>query len=72
MFDALARAIEPKDLCTLIYTSGTTGEPKGVMLTHGNIAANQNYAAAESTLVPLMLASLFCPCRTLLPGRWIT
>ncbi len=47
MFDALARAIEPKDLCTLIYTSGTTGEPKGVMLTHGNIAANQNYAAAE-------------------------
>ena len=36
----------PKDLATLIYTSGTTGEPKGVMLTHGNIAANQNIAAA--------------------------
>lgn len=25
------------DLATIIYTSGTTGEPKGVMLSHGNI-----------------------------------
>lgn len=25
------------DLATLIYTSGTTGQPKGVMLTHGNL-----------------------------------
>ncbi len=47
MFDALARSVEPKDLATLIYTSGTTGEPKGVMLTHGNIAANLNYASAD-------------------------
>ena len=42
VFDALAHSVEPKDLATLIYTSGTTGEPKGVMLTHGNIAANQS------------------------------
>ncbi|MDJ0729120.1 MAG: AMP-binding protein [Crocosphaera sp.] len=26
-----------KDLATLIYTSGTTGQPKGAMLSHGNL-----------------------------------
>ncbi len=33
------RAVEPGDLVTLIYTSGTTGPPKGVQITHSNIAA---------------------------------
>jgi long-chain acyl-CoA synthetase len=47
VFDALVRSVEPNDLATLIYTSGTTGEPKGVALTHGNIAANQNFAAVD-------------------------
>jgi len=47
VFDALVRAVGPKDLATLIYTSGTTGEPKGVTLTHENIAANQNICGAD-------------------------
>jgi len=61
VFDALVRSIEPKDLATLIYTSGTTGEPKGVALTHGNIASNQAIAAADFTFDQNDLCISFLP-----------
>lgn len=33
-------AITLDSLATIMYTSGTTGNPKGVMLTHGNLLSN--------------------------------
>jgi long-chain acyl-CoA synthetase len=35
-------AIHDDDLAVLMYTSGTTADPKGVMLTHGNLLAETN------------------------------
>ena len=39
-------AVDPEDTVALPYSSGTTGLPKGVMLSHRNLVANMEQAAA--------------------------
>ncbi len=59
--EAIARAVQPDDVATLIYTSGTTGTPKGVILTHGNIASNLNVTRQLVDVGPSDLCISFLP-----------
>jgi len=45
-------AVAPDTLALLMYTSGTTGKPKGVMITHANLAANAHAISREHQLGP--------------------
>jgi long-chain acyl-CoA synthetase len=60
-FEPIGRSAQPEQLATIIYTSGTTGVPKGVMLTHGNMASNINYALREFGFDQSMSCVSFLP-----------
>jgi long-chain acyl-CoA synthetase len=50
--DERVAKIEPTQVATLIYTSGTTGPPKGVMLSHHNIAWTATKAVELNSFTP--------------------
>jgi long-chain acyl-CoA synthetase len=56
-------AISQDDLFSIIYTSGTTGNPKGCMLTHGNMlwTARQAEATLRKMVQPDDTTMLFLP-----------
>ena len=56
-----ALSISAEDVATIVYTSGTTGEPKGVVLTQGNLTSN---ALAAHKVLPVGARDV---CLSLLP-----
>src|SRR5713226_3989310 len=61
-----AAAIEPKDTLEVVFTSGTTAEPKGVVISHGNVLGNiapleteiQRYLKYERLVHPVRFLNL--------------
>lgn len=59
-------SLSREDLLQIVFTSGTTGEPKGVVITHGNVLANlepiereiQKYLRYERIFHPLRFLNL--------------
>ena len=69
-FQDKAKQVQPGDLATIIYTSGTTGEPKGVMLTHANLASNLAGLTARFDVTEADTASRSCRFVTASSASW--
>ncbi len=50
--DAIVASISPDDLANISYTSGTTADPKGIMLSQHNYAANALQSCTRISITP--------------------
>ena len=57
----MLKETKPEELATIMYTSGTTGDPKGVMLTHRNLADNLRYSTVGLRIGPGDVTISFLP-----------
>ncbi|MBL0386481.1 long-chain fatty acid--CoA ligase [Tumebacillus sp. ITR2] len=55
------KSISDEELATIVHTSGTTGNPKGVMLTHGNLFANVDGCREYLPTFPTDVALSYLP-----------
>ena len=55
------RAVGPNDLANISYTSGTTADPKGIMLSHLNYAANVIQSGTLMNITPEWKTLAFLP-----------
>jgi len=68
-----AADVGPDDLAEIVFTSGTTGDPKGVMLSHGNVLSNAEAASRIFPIGPKQRLLSFIPLSHMfeqLAGLW--